>query len=574
MYEFNNLNGVAEDEFVADDQLSPEEQKELDRLTRAAEEQESAEGRFVWDDTFQQYVAGLLLSDEHAVAHCRRIGLRPIYFTDEVHQELVRFSLKYHEEYATLPARAFVEQHVQSHVEGKDAKVKYHWISTTNLVLKNYVPNLHDRPYLLDQITKFAKVQQTKLCINKFVASVKSGAPDYTTFRKELEEVEKIGTATNEKMFLTWDEFLEEADKESQEWLVPNWIEFGALTMLTGLPFSGKSSVVADLVAAISTNRLWCEMPVTPCHVILLDLENKYRITAKRIRRALGDEEGRISDFFHPVNRKLVRLPLSVENVESIISQLQAGIEEAEERSLVIVDTMRSVFTEANELDNDDMRQLLYPLQGVAQRNNAAILVLHHNSRGRDEYAGVGVIAGAVDVLLNWSSDRKSGKASLEMCGTRDEGQPTLEFLFDTEKQQNVFVGTSAQVTKAKRTVEAEEDIAPILAACPDAEFASRNEVVKAVSKQVEQAESTIRTKLDRAASYGWLETKREGKGIHVRLTDRGREIIRHWRGLRLIAHYCADSPLDDCAVAPIAQSGDSAQPNPIPGKDLCDESS
>lgn len=565
MYEFTDPKRVNEEQFVADDQLSSEEESELNRLLEA---QESDDARFIWDSDFQQYLAGLLLSDEKAAAFCRCL-VRPVYFTDVVHQELVRFAFKYNEDYGTIPDHAFVKQHVQDHIAKNNAKEKYHWIATTNVVLNNYVPNIYDRPYLLDQITRFAKVQQTKICINKFLNSVRGGEPHYGTLRRELEEIDTLGKATDEELFLTWDDFLEEAEQESEEWLVPNWIEFGALTMLTGLPFSGKSSIVADLVGAIAKGHLWCDMLVTQCHVIFLDLENKYRITAKRLRRALGDDDGRIKDVFHPVNRKRVRPPLTVEDIESIINQLPAAIDEAGERCLVIVDTMRSAFTESNELDNDDMRKLLYPLQGVAQRQNAAILVLHHNSRGRDEYAGVGVIAGAVDVLLNWSSDRKSGKAVLDMCGTRDEGQPTLEFRFDTVKQQNVFIGTSAQVTKAKRTAQAEEELAPILAACPEQEFVSRNDVVKQVSQKIEQADSTIRTKLDRAVSYGWLDKKREGKGFQVRLTEKGRELVNHWQGHQLVAPHCADSVLSDCAVAPIAPATDSAQPKSSLGRDL-----
>lgn len=565
MYEFTAPNGVIEEQFVADDKLTPEEELELQRIIEA---EDSEEGRFIWDDKFQQYLVGLLLSDEQAVSNCRRI-VRPAFFTDDVHKELVRFAFEYHEQYGTIPDKEFVKHHVQEHVAAKDSKVKYHWTATTNVVLDNYVPNIYDRPYLLDQITKFAKLQRIQFVIHKFIRSVKTGKPDYGTFKSEMEELDSFGQRTHEDLFLSWDQFVEEAEQESQEWLIPNWIEFGALTMLTGLPFSGKSSVVADIIGAIVTGRRWCEMPVTPCHVVFLDLENKYRITTKRIRRALGDDEGRIREFFHPVNRNMVRPPLSVEDTESLITKLQTTVEEAGERCLVIVDTMRSVYTESNELDNDDMRQLLYPLQGVAQRTKSAILVLHHNSRGRDEYAGVGVIAGAVDVLLNWTSDRKSHRAALDMCGTRDEGQPTLEFRFDTVKQQNVFVGTSEQVTKAKRTDEAEKELAPILAACPDQEFVSRNEVVKEMRQKVEQAESTIRTKLDKAASYGWLEKKKEGKGIKIRLTDQGRKLVDHWQVRRLVAQDCADATFGHCAVAPIAQNDRSAQPNFRSGRDL-----
>ncbi len=52
-----------------------------------------------------------------------------------------------------------------------------------------------------------------------------------------------------------WDEVCRVADSQTEDWLVPGWAEFGTLLLLTGLPFSGKSMLVAEMIAAMALDK-------------------------------------------------------------------------------------------------------------------------------------------------------------------------------------------------------------------------------------------------------------------------------------------------------------------------------
>lgn len=329
---------------------------------------------------------------------------------------------------------------------------------------------------------------------------------------KGAEPSEAIQAATKEKttpkkiIFRKWSALQAIADKQTEDWLIPNWIEFGSLTMLTGLPFSGKSCTVADIIGSMATGRLWCDMKLPSVPIILLDLENKERILVRRIRAALEGDQGCLEDLLFAVDvpsLDIVNNPLDAQRISEIITALGEALGGLE-KCFVVIDTMRSAFGGRNEIDPQEMSALLYPLQQCAKQHNAAVLLLHHNSRGKDEYAGSAAIAGAADYLWNWHSNYKTGEGELELVGTRGDRQDSLHFRFDDQRKKNVFVGRDGDVCRVKRSSEDYQRLAPVLKLfSTDPE--PRPEAKRKIMSQLDMPEATARKYLKQAVAMGWL---------------------------------------------------------------------
>lgn len=268
--------------------------------------------------------------------------------------------------------------------------------------------------------------------------------------------------------FESWDDTCAIAAEQREDWLIPHWAEFGCLHILTGLPFSGKSYLITELVGCICTGRDFYTMPVQQVPFIILDLENKERILVKRIKASLANDPGRINELYRRVNPKNMPRPLTREFMKECITQLKAGMNGT--KGVLIVDTLRSAFAGSGmkEDKNDDMAALLYPLQALAQETGWAIILLHHNTKGQNHYSGAGVIAGAADYLWNWTSDKKKLTACLEMDGGRDDHQFPLEFRFDMATQRNVYLGKSNDIKRDDAKKQLDRLLTPWLTLLPD----------------------------------------------------------------------------------------------------------
>ena len=226
----------------------------------------------------------------------------------------------------------------------------------------------------------------------------------------------------------TWDDICKQQEKE--DWLLPNWLEFGSLGMLSGDPFSGKSHIITEIFAGIFKHGTFTRYEINPCPVLLFDAENKKRILVKRLTKALGDGVcDSINKLFHRVDSTRLKLPLPVdsgaETVRSLIQEIKKKTNS--DRVFVVIDTLRSVFA-ADEMETADMKKLLYPLQRVAQEENAAILILHHRPKSGATYSGQTSIAGACDYLWLWTSDKSTSIGKLELVGTRGDPEQPLKF--------------------------------------------------------------------------------------------------------------------------------------------------
>lgn len=243
-----------------------------------------------------------------------------------------------------------------------------------------------------------------------------------------------------EPRLISWTEEKKLAETQD-EWLLEDWIEFGSLAMLTGDPFSGKSCIVAELMAAIARGGDFGRYKVCNCPILLIDLENKPRRIVQRLSRAVDYDDECLDGRYGRIEMPESLLPYDPKKIEAIISQCMHMYDPSlfdEFKPLVVIDTYRSAF-DANEMDVETSKKLLYPLQRVAQRTDAAILILHHRPKSGAKYSGQTSIPGALDYMWMWESDIETREAKLSLTGTRGDLSEPMHFRLN-EDHRNVYV--------------------------------------------------------------------------------------------------------------------------------------
>ncbi|MDB5311926.1 MAG: hypothetical protein JWO38_6128 [Gemmataceae bacterium] len=184
---------------------------------------------------------------------------------------------------------------------------------------------------------------------------------------------------------------------EAQEvnWLWPDRIPFGMLSVLDGDPNLGKSLIAIDTAARTSTGR---PFPFSrnpgydPASVLFLASEDSAEHTIKpRLVAAGADvrlcrlaESIRLGDHERPI-----RLPDDIEALEREV--LAHGV------GLLVIDPFLGFLSQAIDSHKDQsVRDVLHRMKQLAERTGAAVLALRHLNKGAAGsalYRGMGSIA-------------------------------------------------------------------------------------------------------------------------------------------------------------------------------------
>lgn len=177
------------------------------------------------------------------------------------------------------------------------------------------------------------------------------------------------------------------------EWLWQRRIPKGELTVLDGDPSVNKSSVLLDIAARVSTGRQMPDgTPGVLGTVLLLLGEDSVEKTILRRLEAAGADLTRLA-----VLGRAVTLPKDLSRVEAAICQTRAV--------LVAIDPLMA-FLGCDAHSDQKVRQALTPLKEIADRTNAAVLLVRHLSKRGGRHAlyrgggSIGIIAATRSALL------------------------------------------------------------------------------------------------------------------------------------------------------------------------------
>jgi hypothetical protein len=197
---------------------------------------------------------------------------------------------------------------------------------------------------------------------------------------------------------------LSEVQPERVRWLWDGYIPLGKVVLVDGDPGMGKSTLLYDLAARISTGAVMPDGSRAhidrPAGVVILSAEDGLADTIRPRLDAAGADPDMIFAIDGLTNGEQERsITLAdIPAIEQAILRVEA--------KLVIIDPLMAYLgSETNSYRDQDVRGLLAPLARVAEKHGVAIVVVRHLSKGQSTnvlYRGGGSIGiiGAARVAL------------------------------------------------------------------------------------------------------------------------------------------------------------------------------
>jgi hypothetical protein len=181
---------------------------------------------------------------------------------------------------------------------------------------------------------------------------------------------------------------------EKLQWLWPDRIPLGKITLLVGSPGLGKTFLTLDIAARVSTGKPWpdaSDQPTTRGSVIILTAEDDMADTVvPRVMAAGGDrtrifsleackEDGGYSPF----------------SLSRDIAELSKLLDEHPDVRLLIIDPISAFLGRIDSHNNTDVRSVLAPLMKIAADHEVAVVCITHHNKGQNTTAA-GKIMGSV----------------------------------------------------------------------------------------------------------------------------------------------------------------------------------
>jgi hypothetical protein len=229
---------------------------------------------------------------------------------------------------------------------------------------------------------------------------------------------------------------------ESVDWLWPDRLAAGKLSLLDGDPGQGKSLVSLDLVSRFTTAAPLPDgfRPRAPISVVLIGAEDDVEDTTVPRLQAAGADPDRIHIFHgRKTEHGQVQLPAFPDDCD-----LLADVLRTTGGRLVIADPLMAFLSHHLCAVNDQMvRQALGPLARVADATGAAILLVRHLTKGgtgrRAIYRGSGSIAIIAAARTAFVLGRDAEETDLRLLACTKNNlsapPPTLGFRIERTEQ-------------------------------------------------------------------------------------------------------------------------------------------
>ena len=193
---------------------------------------------------------------------------------------------------------------------------------------------------------------------------------------------------------------LSEYTLRETEWLWPDRVPFGGISLVEGDPGSNKSSLLYDISARVSTGTSMpgCETSRPPEAVILLQAEDNPN-TMRRNLEAAGADLTKVFAFGRrgSCSAKAICLPENIDVLAGAIKETSA--------KLIVIDPL-TAYAKTGLTNERVVRKFTQPLAALAEDTGAAIVLVRHLTKSGNAnplYRGagaIGLIAAARAALL------------------------------------------------------------------------------------------------------------------------------------------------------------------------------
>ncbi len=170
---------------------------------------------------------------------------------------------------------------------------------------------------------------------------------------------------------------------EAVTWLWPGRIARGKLTLVVGDPGLGKSYLTQDAAARTTRGLPWPDGSIAPCgDVVILTAEDGLADTIRPRFDALNGDPARVyvlTAIRTGDRERGVDLSQDLAHLESLMARVRAR--------LVVVDPVSAYLGKADSYRDTEVRAVLAPVAGLAERTGAAIIGVMHLTKGQQRQA-------------------------------------------------------------------------------------------------------------------------------------------------------------------------------------------
>lgn len=210
---------------------------------------------------------------------------------------------------------------------------------------------------------------------------------DSETIRSELEKVADENRSDSAP-FKPLMKCLADIEPKSINWLWPQRIAAGRITLAVGMPGAGKSFLTCDLASRISTGTTWPDG--SPCEkgsVIFITAEDDPHDTIRPRLDAHDADVKRIhllSGVIQTGGNKSKELAFSLSDVDV----LRQALREIENCRLVVIDPIGSFLGGRCDAHRDnEVRSVLTPIAKLAEEFGPAVLMVAHRRKSQSSFA-------------------------------------------------------------------------------------------------------------------------------------------------------------------------------------------
>lgn len=289
--------------------------------------------------------------------------------------------------------------------------------------------------------------------VNTVLGAVNECALEPPESRKRIQQI-SYGSANWETQVDKYIEVLSDIEEAPMEYVIPNYIPARAVTTLEGDPAVGKSSLLGEIAASVTTGKDFCGIkPSRTGNILFFAIEDDPASVFKVRARLQGADQSKIL---------YAKEPLSLD--DSGIEVMHQAI--AQKRyELIVVDTLTASIGHLNMNDGAEMASLLRKLSNIASMYDTSIVVVRHLRKGGSEnphYAGSGSVAitGAVRsaMMVKLSPDNPSQRYLAHSKSNGPKRSSTLIFSIEgvvgEEIGRLVWEGTSSLTAEDVATLK------------------------------------------------------------------------------------------------------------------------
>lgn len=212
------------------------------------------------------------------------------------------------------------------------------------------------------------------------------------SIKEEIEALIEAAPIWQPSMVTTDEPFLvpvSEIKSESIDWLWPERIPLGKLTMLIGDPNKGKTFLTMDMAARVSSGSSWpdiSEHSNQAGDVIILSAEDDFGDTLRPRLDAAGADVNRIFAFKGVVDKNNKAIPKHFD-VNTDLPVLEKALEKYPNTRLVIIDPITAYLGNTDSYKNAEVRGVLAALADTAARQKVAIVAISHFNKNSGQNA-------------------------------------------------------------------------------------------------------------------------------------------------------------------------------------------